>query len=62
MMRFACCNDCIHLSEHMAIQSTNVASRQLVIFLTASEDVLLRGDANNRTASFGGATTSNFAY
>ena len=34
---------------------------QLVIFLTASVDVLLKGDATNRMASFGGATTSNFA-
>ena len=34
---------------------------QLVIFLTASVDVLLRVDATNRTTSFGAATTSNFA-
>ena len=33
---------------------------QLVIFLTTSVDVLLRGDATNRTASFGGATMSKF--
>ena len=39
----------------------NQLMQQLVIFLTVSVDVLLRGDANNRTTSFGGATTSNFA-
>ena len=36
--------------------------KQLVIFFTASVDVLVRGDANNRMASFGGDTTSNFAF
>ena len=39
----------------------NQLMQQLVIFLTASMDVLLSGDVTNSTTSFDGATMSNFA-
>ena len=46
-------------SEH--VTESIQLMQQLVIFLTASVDVLLRGDATNSTTFFGGATTNNFA-
>ena len=39
----------------------NQPMQQLVIFLTVSVDVLLKGDATNSTVFFGGTITSNFA-
>ena len=42
---------------HWPIQKANVA----IFFLTASMEVLLKGDATNRLTSFGRALSSNFS-